>query len=165
LIFLEGKTNIEKQAGRASENSKLFSKFGTLFLTLYQYIAEGDTFTLRNNPINDEWNADYAYVTDSVHFFNSLRDSDDEEYLQRLEDILRGDLCELLYNGDCIADVREETRNGLLGINGFIIETVRNMKDTYDHSNKTTEAKREALMIDSSFKVEWMYWLFSPVAF
>lgn len=79
--------------------------------------------------------------------------------------MLLGDLCQHLYNGGCSVFVKEESRHGLLGVNGYIIETVRNMKDTFDRSNKTKEARREALMIDRSFKVEWLYWLFSPVAF
>jgi len=56
-------------------------------------------------------------------------------------------------------------RSGLLGINGFILDTVRYMKDSFERSNKTEEDKDRILNIEDSLKVDWMYWLYSPPCF
>jgi len=93
---------------RAVRNNIIFGKFGTTFLTLYQYIQDDGGFTLRNNPIEEEWERDYEDIASSVAFFNELRDNDNEEFLKELNDVLLGDLCDVLYNGEgCLVDVRE----------------------------------------------------------
>mmetsp|Transcript_20455 Transcript_20455/g.17816 ORF Transcript_20455/g.17816 Transcript_20455/m.17816 type:complete len:269 (-) Transcript_20455:77-883(-) len=164
IIFIDGESNITTQVDRAVRNNILFGKFGTCFLTMYQYVGEDGWFTLRNNPIEEEWNSDYEDISNSVKFFSELRDTNNATFLAELDDVLKGDLCQILYDGDC-AYVKEEAKNGLLGLNAIIIEAVRNIKSTYDASDKSFEAKQEAMLIDSSFDIEWLYWLFAPPAY
>lgn len=45
-----------------------------------------------------------------------------------------------------------------------MIEAARNIKSTYDASDKSDAAKKVALNLDAFKLVEWIYWYYSPPA-
>ena len=146
------------------EASLIFIKFGTPFITIYQYIGRDKNLTVRNNPIEEEWYKDYEIITTTGKFFHSLQDIDDPEFQIQLEYLLTDDLCPLVYDDPVIgcSGAREIARQGLIAVNGLLIETMRDLKDTYDQSNKTLEAKREIILKDSLQESENAYWLYIP---
>jgi len=155
------KKNVEEKVAQAVETNLYFNHFSTAFLSLYPYIL-GDTITIKNKPFEEAWQYYYDIISNSAIFFNSLRQTDDEEFLAELDHVLKEDLCTLMYDfTSCFVPITV-AKNGLLSINSLIAKGVRFIKESYDSSNKTREAAIEILHTNEFIDVEWAYWLYQP---
>jgi len=149
-----GKQKTYKHAERIIETNKILFTFSFTFISLYEYITTDGTSTARNNPISEEWMKGYTKLTESFDFFFSLRE-EDENIRSQLDYLLNGNLCETLFiNGDCTFQVPQR---GLLAINSFLLNTMKTIKDTYDNSNHTSEAKTEVFNLKSMRDIEEVY--------
>jgi len=164
-VLIQGRDNINTQIGRAVEANLLFNKFGTTFLALYEYIRKDGNFTIRNNPVSQEWLSDYEVTTNSLYFFDDLRRTDDQEFLARLDYILTQDLCLFMYDNEACEGAREEARKGLLSLNSFMIKASKAIKNIWDSSNKSEEVMKTLYDDDDMITMEWAYWLYIPPAY
>ena len=164
-IFSDGKSHIMTQVDRAVEANLLFNNFGTIFLTLYEYIVTDGQMTVRNNPIDKEWERDYQLASQYADYFAKLRDTGDRTFLQELDYLLTGDLCLIMHDHSGCDGAREEAKHGLLAISSLMIKATKTVKDAYDRSDKSLAAIKDILETDELQKTEWSYWLYVPPAF
>ena len=163
--FRNKKKNIESAVSDAIETNLLFNQFGIAFSTLYEYFQGNSALTMRNKPYSDEWQRAYDEISNSASFFNSLRETDDKEFLRELDEVLKQDLCTLMYDySGCFGPIAI-ARNGLLSINSLMLKGASVLKVSYDSSNKTTEAVQELINLDTLIDMEWSYWLYQPPGF
>ena len=102
-------------------------------------------------------------MDDSTDFFFSLRGKGTDDYNEKLDFLLNGDLCTTIFTDEeCVEGV---ARKGILGINSYMTSAISELKQAYEQSNKTEAAKSQVLSMKRFLKAEDVYWFNSIKAF
>jgi PAS domain S-box-containing protein len=160
-VFVSYEGSISKLMLRViNTNANLF-QFGLIFTSLYEYISENDSTTIRDEPIGSEWERTYHLLTASNDFFNSFSDQD-ATFNDQMVTLLNGNLCSMLFSDrSCATEVTGIGARGILGINAFILKDLREIKDYYDNSDKTTASQITALTMQDFLDVEVAYTIYT----
>jgi len=157
ISFFNHKDLINKLMLRTVNTNINLFQFGLVFASLYEYVSEDGTTEIRDVSIGEEWENLYTELTGSVDFFNAFNDETSSNNDQILL-LLNGDLCPLLYTDRaCSTEISGIGKRGILSINGFILKALRETKDFYDSSDKSTAAKTNALCISDFIATEIAY--------
>ena len=136
-------------------NVNLF-QFGLIYTSLYEYISEDGTTTILNQPINQEWENIYQKLTGAVGFFSAF-DDQDKDFNSQMTTLLNSNLCSMLFADRQCSEINGIGTQGILGINAFILGSLRETKDDYDNSTKTDSSKTDAFINKNFIQTETAY--------
>jgi len=161
-IYQDAKDTTNLQMQRMTKTSKVLFKFSSTTAGLYNYISTDGTGMMRGKPISEEWEKDYEELSASIKYFIPLREGN-ENFTEHMDYYLTGNLCEEIFLDDtCTKGI---PRQGTVAINNFVISALRYIKDFYDTSNRTDEAKRETFSLSIYRDLENMYFVNALMAY
>jgi len=110
-----------------------------------------------------EWEDNFKILLDSNDFFVDLMKNDFGNYTDTVQVLGKGDLCTLQpsYVEDCYIDGKGTTTQGLIALNNYFVNSVNGLRNAYDNSNKTFEAKTEIYSDPLFSALERLY--FGPI--
>ncbi len=122
----------------------------------YQYMRTKGNSTIRNNPINEEWEHLMSKMSENqdkllnLLLYHKEQRVCSDESIANFEYLIVGDVCEFrLYRVFfylCAKIPKALLSNGIIGMNSHNLFTFRYLKDVFDHSDKTVE---DAYMISA----------------
>ena len=130
---------------------------------IYEYVQFDGTTQVRTRPIGEEWEATYERLATAQQFFGTLFDSgkiNDEAVNADLKWLLTGDLCSYLKLSDVACSLgRGRFEQGIIGMNSFVLLTLRTIKSSYDASDHSMASKKTALNYADLVSLEYIYYL------
>jgi len=161
-IFVSGKEQATTQIQRITDLNRVLFTFSSTFLTLYEYLTTDGSSLIRNKPLSEEWEKDFDKLSESSAFFFSLREGD-ANTTSSIDYLLHGDLCKVLFvSDDCTFEI---PRTGIMGMNSFVLNGIEDIKKSYEMSNRTEEAKKEALSMKIFRDVELVHFNNALIAY
>ena len=165
ITFFNYKGLINQLMVRSVNTNINMLQVGLVLTSLYEYIALDGTTTIKNQPINTEWESIYQSLTESVDFFTSF-DDQKNTYNQEILLLINGDLCPKYFSDrDCYNEDTGIGSRGILSINGFIMKGLREVKDYYDSSNHNAQAKTAALTMNDYLAIETAYSVYAKKSY
>jgi len=160
-VFVSYESSISKLMNRIINTNVNLFQFGLIFTSLYEYISENDSTTIRDEPIGSEWERTYHLLTASNDYFNSFTDQD-ATFNDQMVTLLNGNLCSMLFSDrPCATEVTGIGARGILSINAFILKDLREIKDYYDNSDKSPASQITALTMQDFLDVEVAYTIYT----
>jgi hypothetical protein len=129
-------------------------------MSLYAYIKDNGTSTIRNEPISTEWERLYDRA---VNYQNYLAKLIPYYRNETVRDLINGDLCLQNLSGttttassiaSCRTKMEGMTTKGLIGINSYLLSGIRGVKDLFDNSPRTRDDMIQALNYTQFQKTE-----------
>jgi hypothetical protein len=160
VIFNQKKNIIKQEVGTIVQVNTNLYDLNLISTAIYEYIQFNGTTNIRTRPINDEWENTYSRVASSQTFFASLFQVQNGNKVTidlELEQLITGDLCQVMNASALICGLGNGTLgNGIMGLNSYVLQTLRQVKDTYD-SAKTLANAKKALSMASLVGIEYLY--------
>jgi len=112
------------------------------FSIMYEYVYSNKSSTVHNNPITDEWETSYAYISKSQsNFLNLINEDSSISSSEEVNQYIKGDLCELLYtesiNGPCMTYGGGAFTKGIIGGVSMLVSTIGSVVQTFDSSSQS----------------------------
>ena len=162
IFFISNEALVQVSKQRIIETNLVLSRLSEAVATLYTYIGHADlTETyVRNTPLVTEWERNYAILQRSNGFFTNLRSESFGNETSAIMAVISGDICVLIgqRNSGCYGDGKGSKLQGLIGVNNYVLNSLRNIKDSYDMSDKTNQAKEMIYNTPEFSEVERMYY-------
>ena len=130
---------------------------------IYEYVQFDGTTQVRTRPIGEEWEATYERLATAQQFFGTLFDSGkitDETVNADLKWLLTGNLCDYLKLSAVACSLGQgRFEQGIIGMNSFVLLTLRTIKSSYDASDHSMLSKQAALNYADLVSLEYIYYL------
>ena len=119
-------------------------------VSIYEYVQFNGTTIIRNNPIGEEWEAAFQRSSNSINSLAELAVGLTHKSSKVEEEVglfLTGDLCKIVpsISETCIIFKPGTVDKGIIGINSFFLSVLRDMKDTFDLSDKSFTSAQKVL--------------------
>ena len=149
------------QISNALDIARDYVNLRILYGSLPEYIVTKGETNLRGNLIGEEWENIYSKVT----LFQGTLTTVVEGYKKRgfvnpgLEDLVHGNLCTFVNSDEfnsqqCASFNGGILLKGILGMNGALLRSLRNVKDYYDYSSKSTADMINAFDMEDYINIE-----------
>jgi hypothetical protein len=153
-------TIIKKEQDRIIEVNQILSRFSLTMTTFYQLLLYNGSSTIKNNPVNDEWEATYENLARVNDFFIDLR-NDADLYDEDIKKIVDKNLCEFLLVDpayECHTTGKRSAAQGITGVNHYYLNRIRSFKDTWDDSDKSIAIAQGILSNSDFWDIENTYY-------
>ena len=166
-------TSLNEKIQNIVEFDTHFYNIDLLITTFYQYVHNNGTGTVKEVAINTEWEDNYQKLLVSQDFISKIVSSSgnpSSESMIALNNLLTGDICVLapypnISDASCYVIGHEMIKKGIIGLNNYILVSLRQAKDYYDSSNKTFAAAVETLNMKSLPSIDLLTSLWFPLAY
>ena len=127
--------------------------------TIYEYVQYNATTKVLFEPISQQWEQTYKRISMTSDFWTELQDDIRTEENSELQALLTQDLCNVLNFSSpfCALYKREAMSQGVIGLNSFILLTMRTVKDTFDLSDRSYTSAKAALSYGDFINVEFLH--------
>ena len=145
LMTISQKSIVSTKVGIMARSNDILYKFKLIRTIIYQYIQENGHSTIRNQPIQEEWDSLYSDLTTAQDFFlitlldNQNGIGDDPELVQ----VVRGSLCSSIplnpgpITGMCKTLAAGVLETGIVGLNSYMLNSLNQIKSSFDASART----------------------------
>jgi len=168
----------EKVDTIVSVNRSLYEIF-LMYVSLYDYVVDKGTTTLRNQPIGEMWETLYNERAGSESFFTTLLisvqkdDSYDEPTRKNITKLISGNLCEMLQTGvgdvsRCPTVMGGTLKKGIQSASSYNLYTLRSLKSYFDLSAQTLADQIKVLNTPGLLSIttsmrSWQYWAYEQL--
>ena len=161
IVIAKNQTSINEINTMKKINSNLYD-MTIITVSIYEYIQFNGTTIIRNHPIGEEWEAAFRRSSNSQNSLAELAVSSTHQSSMIDGEVglfLNGDLCKIvpLIGESCILFKPGTVDKGIIGINSFILSVLRDMKDTFDLSDKSFASARRVLNMKDLILTEAVY--------
>ena len=127
--------------------------------TIYEYVQYNSTTEVLFEPIGKQWEETYYRISMTSDFWIELQDDIRADESSELQALLTHDLCEVLNLTSvfCGFYKRAAINQGVIGLNSFVLLTMRTVKDMFDTSDRSHASAKAALSYGDFVNVEFLH--------
>jgi len=160
VITIEQSNNVTNKVNIMMQCNLNLYNINLAFSIMYEYIYSNRSFTVHNNPIIDEWETSYAYISKSQsNFLNLINEDSSISSSEEVNQYIKGDLCDLLpstLDPICISYGGGAFTKGIIGGVSMLVSTIGSVIQTFDSSSRSFQDMYDALDNDDLIGLDIM---------
>ena len=160
-FFVISQASVKAAKVQIVEVNLILNRMSEAVTSLYTYIEDDNVgLLIRNTPLAVEWDTNFEILSSTNQFFGKLRNENFGSYTPAIITLLSGDLCGFLTDSDasCYSEGKGAKTQGLIGINTYFLNLLASIKEAYDSSNKTSQAKSAVYNTDDYAEMDRIYY-------